>query len=313
MRPLAPIPAILSLLVLVRSTQAQDWRPSQQAALADVDARAEELKAVNKGIWQHAEVGLQERRSSALLIEKLESAGFEVKRGVSGMPTAFVATFGSGRPIIGILAEYDALPGLSQKTTPQREPAIEGGAGHACGHSGLGTGALGAALAVKAAMEKHKLQGTLRLYGTPAEETVIGKVYMALDGQFSDLDVCLHWHPATKNEAWAGSSKALVSAKFTFSGTATHASVSPQSGRRERGHDRLLDRGEGDALRRQDAGRYGAGPFGRAGIGRGGQGRLEGADEGQEVLQLHPGGAEGAAEDPIALTVARRDSTRRAT
>ncbi|MBI1902774.1 MAG: amidohydrolase, partial [Planctomycetia bacterium] len=231
MRRLCRIAAAVPLFLVVHFAQAQDWRPTQQTALADVDSRADELKAVNKAIWQHAEIGLEERRSSALLVEKLESAGFDVQRGVSGMPTAFVASFGSGKPVIGILAEYDALPGLSQKTTPQREPAVEGGAGHACGHSGLGTGALGAALAVKAAMEKHKLQGTIRLYGTPAEETVIGKVYMALDGQFSDLDVCLHWHPATKNEAWAGSSKALVSAKFTFTGTATHASVSPESGR----------------------------------------------------------------------------------
>jgi aminobenzoyl-glutamate utilization protein B len=164
-------------------------------------------------------------------VEKLRESGFEVRTGVSGMPTAFVASYGSGRPVIGILAEYDALPGLSQKVSPQREPEQEGGAGHACGHSGLGAAALGAALAAKEAMVKHGLAGTLRLYGTPAEETLIGKVYMTLDGQFDDLDVCLHWHPATKNEAWAGSSKAMISAKFTFKGTPSHASVSPESGR----------------------------------------------------------------------------------
>src|SRR5206468_3167900 len=115
------------------------------------------------------------------------SAGFDLKSGVSNMPTAFVASYGAGKPIIGILAEYDALPGMSQKASPQREPVTAGAPGHACGHSGLGTGALGAALAVKATMEKHKLGGTIRLYGTPAEETVIGKVYMTLDGQFDDL------------------------------------------------------------------------------------------------------------------------------
>ena len=224
----------VTLLVLwanPASAQDRTLRPSQKTAVADVERRAGELKAVNRAIWQFAEVGLQETKSSALLVEKLKAAGFKVKTGVSGMPTAFVASYGSGKPVIGILAEYDALPGMSQKVAPRREAAHAGAAGHACGHSGLGTGALGAALAVRAAIERHKIKGTIRLYGTPAEETVIGKVYMTLDGQFDDLDVCLHWHPGTTNEAWAGSSKALVSAKFTFDGTAAHASVSPESGR----------------------------------------------------------------------------------
>jgi aminobenzoyl-glutamate utilization protein B len=186
---------------------------------------------VNQAIWKFAEVGLQEHQSSKLLVDKLTTAGFKVERGISGMPTAFVASYGSGSPVIGILAEYDALPGLSQKASPAREPVTEGAAGHACGHSGLGTGALGAALAVKQAIDEHKLKGTIRLYGTPAEETVIGKVYMTLDGVFDDLDICLHWHPSSKNEAWASSSKALVSAKFTFKGIPAHASVSPEAGR----------------------------------------------------------------------------------
>jgi aminobenzoyl-glutamate utilization protein B len=211
--------------------QPADFRSSQKTALADVNARADELKAVNKSIWEFAEVGLQEHKSSALLIDKLRSAGFDVKSDLAGMPTAFVASHGSGKPVIAILAEYDALPGMSQKVQPVRDPVVEGGNGHACGHSGLGTGALGAALAVKAAMEKHKLPGTIRLYGTPAEETVIGKVYMTLAGVFDDVDVCLHWHPGDQNGAWAGSSKALVSAKFTFHGTPAHASVSPDKGR----------------------------------------------------------------------------------
>ena len=147
------------------------------------------------------------------------------------MPTAFVGSYGSGKPIIGILAEYDALPGMSQKVEPVRTPFKDGAAGHACGHSGLGTGALGAALAVKAAIEKHDIKGTVRLYGTPAEETVIGKIYMLLDGQFDDLDVCLHWHPSTRTGAWAGSSKAIVSVKFTFNGISAHAAGNPERGR----------------------------------------------------------------------------------
>jgi aminobenzoyl-glutamate utilization protein B len=230
----AALPFIAILLVATVSlSRASDRElsPAQKDAVADVESRSAELFAVNKAIWDFAETGLEETKSAALLVKKLQETGFTVKTGLSDMPTAFVASYGEGQPIIGILAEYDALPGLSQKVSPQREPVAEGAPGHACGHSGLGTGALGAALAVKAAMEKHKLPGTIRLYGTPAEETVIGKIYMALDGQFGDLDVCLHWHPGDKNGAYAGSSKANVSAKFTFRGTPAHASVSPAKGR----------------------------------------------------------------------------------
>lgn len=205
--------------------------PAQQTAVADVEARADDLKRVNRAIWEFAEVGLEEHRSSALLIENLTAAGFKVQTGVAGMPTAFVASYGQGGPVIGILAEYDALPGMSQQAVPYREPVSEGAPGHACGHSGLGTGALGAALAVKAAIDRHNLPGTIRLYGTPAEETCIGKVYMVLAGVFDDLDVCLHWHPSDGNGAWAGSSKAVVSAKFTFRGLPAHAAVSPHEGR----------------------------------------------------------------------------------
>ena len=224
--------AILFSLLSKSFAQSEEaLRPSQQTAIVDVDSRSDELKAVNQAIWKFAEVGLEEHQSASLLVSKLTENGFEVKRGVSDMPTAFVASYGSGKPIIGILAEYDALPGMSQKVKPERLPFQEGAAGHACGHSGLGTGALGAALAVKASMEKHNLKGTIRLYGTPAEETVIGKVYMLLDGQFDDLDVCLHWHPSTKTGAWAGSSKALISAKFTFDGVSAHAAGNPEKGR----------------------------------------------------------------------------------
>jgi aminobenzoyl-glutamate utilization protein B len=225
--------SVSSLFAMTYATAAADekFTAAQQTAIDDVDARGKEIAEVNKALWNWAEVGLQEHKSSALLIDKLQSAGFSVKKNLSGMPTAFVASYGSGKPVIGILAEYDALPGVSQKVSPTREPVTPGGAGHACGHSGLGSGALGAAIAVKAAIEKHKLKGTIRLYGTPAEETVIGKVYMALDGQFDDLDICLHWHPSSANGAWSGSSKAVVSAKFTFAGTASHASVSPEAGR----------------------------------------------------------------------------------
>lgn len=216
---------------LTTTLPAAEPRASQQTALADVEARRDELAAVNKAIWEFAEVGLEERKSAALLVEKLKAAGFTVKTGVADMPTAFVAEFGSGKPIIGILAEYDALPGLSQKVSPERDPVTTAAPGHGCGHSGLGTAALGAAVAAKAAMEKHGLKGTIRLYGTPAEETLIGKVYMLLAGLFDDLDVCLHYHPSDRNDVWNGESKAAVSAKFTFSGVTSHASGSPEKGR----------------------------------------------------------------------------------
>jgi aminobenzoyl-glutamate utilization protein B len=222
---------VVALWIVSPLRAAEELRPSQQTAVAEVDARADELRAVNKAIWEFAEVGLEEHRSSALLVEKLKSAGFKVETGVAGMPTAFVASYGEGKPVIALLAEYDALPGMSQKTIAAREPVVADAPGHACGHSGLGTGTLGAVLAAKASMEKHGLKGTIRLYGTPAEETLIGKVYMTLAGLFDDVDICLHYHPGDKNDSWSSSSKALVSAKFTFQGTAAHASVSPHSGR----------------------------------------------------------------------------------
>jgi aminobenzoyl-glutamate utilization protein B len=221
---------VTSLCTLTLSA-AEPLRPSQQSAASDVETREAELKAVNKAIWEFAEVGLEEKRSSALLVEKLKGAGFKVRTGVADMPTAFVAEYGLGKPIIGILAEYDALPGLSQKISHERDPVSADAPGHGCGHSGLGTAALGAALAVKAAMEKHSLPGTIRLYGTPAEETLIGKVYMTLAGEFEQLDACLHWHPGGRNDVWNGETKAAVSAKFTFAGLTAHASGSPDKGR----------------------------------------------------------------------------------
>jgi aminobenzoyl-glutamate utilization protein B len=190
-----------------------------------------ELIKMNQDIWDYAELGLQEYRSAARLVGVLKKAGFRVKEGVSDMPTAFVAEYGSGKPIIGILAEYDALPELSQEATAMRKPFLGRASGHGCGHCALGTAAVGSALAVKAVYDQHHLKGTIRVYGTPAEETVIGKVYMTLDGQFNDLDACLHWHPGTLNRVSYMSSKAMISAKFTFTGLAAHASASPDKGR----------------------------------------------------------------------------------
>src|SRR5690349_20329062 len=225
---------IVALLLVALPSAADEPASSpaiQQELLHSLDTLQPELIAANQDIWTYAELGLEEYRSAARLVGLLRKAGFRVREGVSGMPTAFVAEYGSGKPIIGILAEYDALPGLSQEAVPERRPASGRAAGHGCGHSALGTAAVGAALAVKEVYDRHGLKGTLRVYGTPAEETLIGKVYMALDGQFKDLDACLHWHPGAKNRAIFHDSKALISAKFSFTGLAAHAGASPDKGR----------------------------------------------------------------------------------
>ena len=225
------------LLILLAATigltaqAAEPLSQIQKDMIAHLDAMQPEMVTINQEIWNFAEVGLEEHRSSARLVGVLKKAGFKVKEGISGMPTAFIAEYGSGKPIVGILAEYDALPELSQQASGERLPVGGRTTGHGCGHSALGTAAIGGAIAVKDAYEKYKLKGTIRVYGTPAEETLIGKVYMSLDGQFNDLDACLHWHPGTKNRVWFSSSKALISAKFTFSGLASHASGSPEKGR----------------------------------------------------------------------------------
>jgi aminobenzoyl-glutamate utilization protein B len=215
----------------VRAADAPAFTPIQEEMVRHLDTLQPDLIAVSQEIWTYAELGLEEHRSAARLSGLLKKAGFKVREGVSNMPTAFIAEYGTGKPVIGILAEYDALPELSQQAIGDRKPALGRTTGHGCGHNALGTAAVGAALAVKSVLDKHKLPGTLRVYGTPAEETVIGKVYMALDGQFDDLDACLHWHPGTKNKTWYGSSKAIISAKFTFTGLAAHAAGSPEKGR----------------------------------------------------------------------------------
>ena len=182
-------------------------------------------------IWKWAELGYQEEKSSALLKKTLSDAGFSIQANVAKIPTAFIAEYGSGHPIIAILAEYDALPGISQKAIPTRDPLITGGAGHACGHHLFGTASVAAGIAIKNWIKNNKINGTLRVYGTPAEEGGAGKVYMVRAGLFDDVDAVLHWHPGSNNNANPGSSLANKSAKFRFYGEASHASVSPERGR----------------------------------------------------------------------------------
>jgi aminobenzoyl-glutamate utilization protein B len=201
------------------------------AAVASVDRHAAELIGLSDKIWAYAETALREHKSSAALADYAEKQGFKVQRGVSGMPTAFIASYGSGRPIIGIMGEYDALPGVSQKATSTKEPLVEGAAGHGCGHNMFGAGSLGAALAIKEQIKAGALTGTIRFYGTPAEEAVGGKTYMARDGVFNDLDAIFAWHPDDKTKADTTSSQAMVDLAIEFHGKAAHAAYDPWNGR----------------------------------------------------------------------------------
>jgi aminobenzoyl-glutamate utilization protein B len=205
----------------------------QDAVLARVDEIHPRMIEVNHAIWTYAEPGLEETRSSKELQDWLSANGFSIRAGVSGMPTAFVASYGEGKPVIAFLAEYDALMGVSQKAVPHREaredPAIV--AGHGCGHSVFGTGTTAAAIALSRLMAAEKLSGTVRLYGTPAEETVDAKTYMLRDGLFDDVDAVLSWHASDRTGASYSYSKAVLGARFTFKGLPAHASVSPQLGK----------------------------------------------------------------------------------
>jgi len=184
-----------------------------------------------RDIWNNPELALQEFSASDLIASELEKAGFGVKKGVGQMPTASVASWGEGEPIIAILGEYDALPGLSQKVFAEKEPIVEGGPGHGCGHNLLGVASLGAALAVKEAMKENNIKGTVRYYGCPAEEVLVGKTLMARDGVFDDLDAAITWHPWYTNSVWWSSSNALNSFKVNFHGVAAHAAEAPEAGR----------------------------------------------------------------------------------
>jgi aminobenzoyl-glutamate utilization protein B len=226
------ISRLVFFLLLTSLTVAAPAAQSDHKATAVgwIDANADTLKNINRNIWSYAETGLEETRSAKELQDVLRANGFAVEAGIAGMPTAFVATFGSGRPLIGILAEYDALPGLSQDAVPERKERPGVAAGHGCGHSVFGTASTAAAIAVKQALAGG-LAGTVKLYGTPAEETGIGKTYMLREGLFRDADIILSWHASPVTAASYDYSKANVSVKFRFEGLPAHASTSPFQGR----------------------------------------------------------------------------------
>lgn len=203
----------------------------EKAVVQHIDKNKAQYEKTSLAIWELAELGFQEDKSSLLLQQLLKNNGFNVISGQEGMSTAFIAEFGEGKPVIGFLAEYDALPGLSQKVSVNMEPLKEGAPGHACGHHLFGTGSAAAAIALKDWMIKEKIKGTIRVYGTPAEEGGGGKVFMARGGLLDDVDAVLTWHPASRNDASAESSLAIISAKFTFKGVSAHAAMAPWRGR----------------------------------------------------------------------------------
>lgn len=198
---------------------------------AALDARADAYAAVAHQLWEWAEVGYQEERSSRLLQEELAREGFTIEAGVAGIPTAFVARYGAGAPVIGMLAEFDALPGLSQTATAKKQPRVVDGAGHACGHHLFGAASVAAAVAIKDYLKERDGPGTIIVYGTPAEEGGSGKVYMVRAGFFDGVDAVLHWHPGDQNDASPATTLANRSAKFRFHGHSTHAAVAPERGR----------------------------------------------------------------------------------
>jgi len=203
----------------------------KEVALVWIDKNKDKIVEISDKIWEYAELGLKEFKSSKLLSDELEKNGFMVQRGIAGMPTAFIASWGQGKPIIGIMGEYDALPGLSQKKVPWKEPLVQGAPGHGCGHNIHGTSGMAAAIAVKEVLTQYGLKGTVKFFGCPAEENFGGKVYMVRDGYFDDVDVVVSHHPGTMNAATLKSALAINSVKFHFYGKATHASASPEEGR----------------------------------------------------------------------------------
>ena len=222
---------ILFTTITIVSVQSQSANKLKKELLNSIEQKTTELTTLSDNIWEAAEVAFREDKSAEYLIEYAEANGLIVKKGLAGMPTAFTATYGEGKPVIGIIGEFDALPGLSQTTDPHKNVLIEGGAGHGCGHNLFGTASLGAAVAIKELIEKGDLKGTVKFFGTPAEEKFFGKLWMIRDGVFDDVDICMDWHPADKTEANVQPSLALVDFMVEFTGQSAHASLDPWNAR----------------------------------------------------------------------------------
>ena len=206
--------------------------PAKQAALDELQGLEKKTQELSMELWEYSEIALREERSAELLANYLEGEGFELERGVAGMPTAFVASWGNSRPIIGILAEYDALPGVGNAAVPERSAREDGvTSGQGCGHNLFGAASATAAVAIKRTMEAAGISGTVRFFGTPAEETVVGKVFMARDGLFDDMDAVLDWHPSDETKTRNDPGQAMNSFTVEFFGQAAHGAYDPWNGR----------------------------------------------------------------------------------
>ena len=222
---------LLFALTSNAQTKSNPIETLKEQTIAGIQAKNYTYKQTALEIWNYAELGYKEKQSSALLQKLLKENGFTVEAGVAGIPTAFVASYGSGKPVIGILAEYDALPGLAQEAVPEKK-SIEGQkGGHGCGHHLFGTASVAAGIAIKDLIAYKKFTGTIKVFGCPAEEGGSGKVYMVREGLFNDLDAAIHWHPDNENEVTMTSALANKSAKFRFRGLSAHAAMAPEKGR----------------------------------------------------------------------------------
>lgn len=224
---------ILSVFFLLPQIQlAQDSKAFKKNAIEKAEELQPLINEISSTLWNYSETALKETRSANFLIKKLRTAGFKIEEGVAGMPTAFVATYGSGTPVIGILAEYDALPGVGNQAVPERLARTDGvKSGHGCGHNLFAAASVGGAIAIKNALEENGVQGTLKLFGTPAEETVVGKVYMAKAGLFDGLDAVIDWHPSDENKVKNQPGRAMNNFEVEFFGQAAHAAADPWNGR----------------------------------------------------------------------------------
>ncbi len=222
---------LLLLGLLSLNGMAQKMTKDKKEVIASVEKHKEKLIQLSDSIWALAETAFEESGSSKLLADYAEQNGMNVTRGVANIPTAFIATYGSGKPVISVLGEFDALPGLSQNTTPTKDPRIDGAPGHGCGHNMFGAASLGAAIAIKEQIEAGNIKGTVKFFGTPAEEKFFGKVWMVEAGLWDDVDVNVSWHPSAEIEADVQSGLALVDFIVEFYGQAAHASADPWNGR----------------------------------------------------------------------------------
>ena len=228
--PRMAITVFVAIILLTASTPGFAGS-SAGAVIEAIDARLGDHRRIALAIWEYAELGYLEEKSSALLQKTLRDEGFRVEPGVAGIPTAYLAEAGQGGPVIALLSEFDALPGITQTAAPERQEIPGKAGGHACGHHLLGTASLGAAIAVKEWLAENDFEGRVRLYGTPAEEGGSGKVYMVRAGLFDDVDAVLTWHPSDVNRAGAKGSLANRSAKFRFHGVSAHAAAAPDKAR----------------------------------------------------------------------------------